>query len=856
MRLGDLRVRHRIGVLAAVPLTVSLLLTAPLVIERMQSASESARSASKLELARQVGGVIADLQRERLLCGAYLAIPGSAGNPVVQQAARTDAHVSDLRERLESGESPALTAALSDVSDLDRARRLVLERGLTSTDANTQYSALISALINALRLNTTDAGASEGTLRNEQAAMEALLRVQEDSSSLGASLLAVVSNPDQTRQLMGEVEGRTAEEAAERSRFFRVASPSEAELFQAVESGSAAAKIKSYADALALWAYADQDGGLQHSERPDGVTVPRILAAADSQDQLRLLVQNKTSRDASALASHRAAQANSLAVLFLLAALALSIGMVWLTARIARSIAKPLGLLHGAAEQVAQAADAELTRVADETVAGSSPAETAAHLMRVPELGKDELGELAVAFNRVQEAAVTLIERQVRSSTNTTAMLGNVGRRTQNLAALQLTMIDAMERGETDPALLERLYRLDHVSSRLRRYANCLIVLSGWAEPGLQGSTVALSELTRSSLSTIEGFQRVQVGHMPAVQVAPHAASDLALLLAELLDNATSFSPPATSVECFADQLPGGHVEIRIIDHGIGISADRLAEENARLVRQERLDLVPTEVLGLFVIGRLSRRHRLQVRLDHTPGGGVTAHIMLPPEVFRMTEPAEWEAAPRELESAFVAPEADAVAELPREAGALEELNLPTGTPALTLVASGGQASVSEEQVTADTSSNMGRILSVSPSSAGAFDWFNRQLEDEIKRVLDHRPVLPGPDPESFQPPTPWPALVAVPTPSDDQDWSRSSADVAAPAPAPTDFGASAEGIQAQGRLVRRVPGAQMPTGSVAPENGFLGAGPMDPEAVRTMIKDFEAGVALAAEAGTSPERD
>src|SRR5205823_6298809 len=104
-------------------------------------------------------------------------------------------------------------------------------------------------------------------------------------------------------------------------------------------------------------------------------------------------------------------------------------------------------------------------------------------LVPVEVSGADEVGELAAAFNRVQQVAGELVERQLISRRNVATMFGNVGRRTQNLVGRQLGMIDELERNEQDPTLLERLYRIDHVSTRLRRNANCLVVLSGSADP-------------------------------------------------------------------------------------------------------------------------------------------------------------------------------------------------------------------------------------------------------------------------------------------------------------------------------------------------------------------------------------
>ncbi|MFK4103164.1 nitrate- and nitrite sensing domain-containing protein [Streptomyces sp. NPDC019531] len=857
MRLADLQVRQRIIALAALPLTAAVLLTAPLVIERVQSARESTQAAKELRLARQVGDLIADLQRERLYSSAYLATPDSDANPVVQQASQTDADVSDFRENWLGPSAPAaLAAAFRGASDLDRTRRLVLKRGLTPTDVSTRYGFAISALLDALPASGTAQGNSRGTFGREQATVEELLRVHEISSRFGALLLTVVSDPGQARQLMADVESRTAIADNEKRRFLRGASPSEVVLFQKVESSGAAAKIKTYADALILWAYANPHGTTQRSDLPDGVTASRIFAACDSLDQLRLLVQNKIARDSAAAASDNASESGKWALAFILAVLALTITVVWLTIWIARSIASPLRLLHGAAEQVAQAAEDELTRVVEDT-AGPSSGRTPARLLRLPALTKDELGQLAVAFNRVQDAAVALIQRQVRSRDNAAAMLGNVGRRTQNLAALQLSLIDSMEHSETDPAVLERLYRLDHVSCRLRRHANSLVVLSGWTEPVLASSPVPLGELTRSALGKIEGFQRVRLGEVPPLLVSSHVAADLALVIAELLENATSFSPPSAPVEFSAEVLPGGLCLIQIVDQGVGMADSRLAEENARLVRNERLDLVSTDFLGLFVVGRLSRRHHFQVRLEHTPNRGVTARIMLPAELFHFAAdpPGERKLTGGRPQPPSLASAPEIRPSVPRRPteGAAE--GPPGGTPPSSVAAK--EQPVTVESIKPDATSR----ACLARSSPGPFDWFKAEHDSGIQPVPDQgltpartvraqgvRTLLPAPEltPERL-PVRNTRRAMTLPPPSTS---APASAVVLPLAQRPGD------GTSNLPRLVRRVPGAQMPTGSFIPNAGHLGGDPTDPEAARAMIEEFEAGISRASQNCPSPEGD
>ncbi|MFD0636850.1 ATP-binding protein [Catenulispora yoronensis] len=241
----------------------------------------------------------------------------------------------------------------------------------------------------------------------------------------------------------------------------------------------------------------------------------------------------------------------------------------------------------------------------------------------------DELGDLAQAFNKVQETALLMLERQVTIRRNTAEMFGNVGHRIHNLTGRQLSIIDQVERSETDPVLLDRLYRIDHLAVRLQRGADSLILLSGEREANISGSPMRLTDVVRSAVGRVEGYQRVVLIAEDDAMVAPSAVGDLTLMVAELVENAVSFSPASQRVEIAVGLSARGFV-IEIVDRGMGMSPEQMAQENARLVRRERLDLAPTRVLGLFVVGRLSVRTGAAVELSATPGGGTTARVYVP----------------------------------------------------------------------------------------------------------------------------------------------------------------------------------------------------------------------------------
>lgn len=328
---------------------------------------------------------------------------------------------------------------------------------------------------------------------------------------------------------------------------------------------------------------------------------------------------------------------------------------------IRRSVVRPVQALTAAATQVAEVAGEELARVADDDTDDASPP----RLRKVPVTARDEIGDLADAFNRVQTAAAALLERQVLSRRNVAEMFGNVGRRVSNLTSRQLTLIDAVERGETNPDLLNRLYRIDHLAVRLQRNADSLMLLAGVRETGLDAGPTALTNVVRAALGQIEDYQRVSLDGDRDVTVAPDIIADLTLMIAELLENGVAFSPAHSPVEVVVSSGAEGAL-IEISDHGLGMSEERLAEENSRLIRRERLDLAPTKVLGLFVVGSLARRWGVRVTLSRTPGGGVTSRVAIPSVLLLQMSPFTEDIGPAHDTDRPGARDADARAALPQ----------------------------------------------------------------------------------------------------------------------------------------------------------------------------------------------
>ncbi|MFC7763773.1 sensor histidine kinase [Catellatospora bangladeshensis] len=242
---------------------------------------------------------------------------------------------------------------------------------------------------------------------------------------------------------------------------------------------------------------------------------------------------------------------------------------------------------------------------------------------------EDELHELENAFAEVQRTAVGSAVQEATLRAGLNQVFLNIGRRSQLLLHRQLALLDAMERRVSDPQDLEDLYRIDHLGARMRRHAEDLVILAGavpgrgWRHP------VPLHDVVRSAVSEVEEFTRITVVPGQELSLRGRAVSDVVHLLAELLENATAFSPRDTNVLVSGQLLPNGYA-VEIEDRGVGMPAAAVDEANARLADPPDFDPAHSSRLGLFVVARLAARHGIRVTLRPSPYGGLTAVVLLP----------------------------------------------------------------------------------------------------------------------------------------------------------------------------------------------------------------------------------
>ncbi|MCL8014313.1 nitrate- and nitrite sensing domain-containing protein, partial [Streptomyces sp. AS02] len=317
-----------------------------------------------------------------------------------------------------------------------------------------------------------------------------------------------------------------------------------------------------------------------------------------------------------------------------LVALLLCVGMSW---RITRSLSRRLRGLREATLGLAQ------ERLPD-VVARLERGEKVDVELSTPPLdyGHDELGQVAEAFNTAQRTAVHTAVELADTRRGFQKIILGIARQSQNLVNLQLTKLDALERAHQDPEVLKGLYELDSTASQLRRYEENLVIISGerpgrsWSEP------VALIDILRSAVGEVAEYQRVEVQTEEEVHLAPPAVADVIHLLAELIENATLYSPAPSPVGVRAAMVAKG-LAVEIEDRGLGMSEEDYDSFNAQLAEPPQFDVVALADdlrLGLFVIGRLARRHGIAVTLRSSPYGGTTAIVLIPHDVVVRDVPA------------------------------------------------------------------------------------------------------------------------------------------------------------------------------------------------------------------------
>jgi signal transduction histidine kinase len=530
-----------------------------------------------------------------------------------------------------------LAALLDSLTALQRVSPVVLSSPVSASKSVQVFAGQAIQAADTFSASVGN-GTSDADLNGNATALGALLRVENQLSvQRGVLLVALSSSPPAlTPAALTTLLQAQQQQAADQAEFTASASQTELATFDSMAGGAAAGPARTQ-EALALTNAVSNLPltSLNNVSNPK-LTAPGWYGAMTATINGTRQVAGQLAAGIAARASTLRSQATSdLLVISVLTVLLLGL-VVLVSTVVARSLIRPLRKLRLDALDVASYRLPEMVRRLSE----SEGADEGVAIEPIGVASNDEIGEVARAFDQVHREAVRLAVHEAMLRGNLNAMFVNLSRRSQTLVERQFGIIDSLEQAEQDPDRLGALFRLDHLATRMRRNSENLLVLAGHEDARKWSQPVPLVDVVRAAISEIEQYERIVVNTQPRVLITGRAASDIVRLVAELLENAATFSPEDTQVLVTGQQLTSGGVLIEITDEGLGIADQELEHANWRLDNPPVIDVGVSRRMGLFVVGRLAARHGIRVRLRHAQPRGVSALVWLPETV------AELETAP------------------------------------------------------------------------------------------------------------------------------------------------------------------------------------------------------------------
>ncbi|MFI2285089.1 sensor histidine kinase [Nocardia beijingensis] len=611
-------IRGQLARILVVSLVLVLALLGAKVVSELDAYRKSEDTVAGVALALTVQDLVHETQRERGLTNGLLGGDQRLRQPVDDQRAAVDRALQALRQAVADGPPGAerVRAATRPLTDLDATRSRIDERRTSRQAAFQYYTDAIDAL-NHLFLGLDQA--ADPVVRHGLQALYALGEAKEQTARergfLNGVFAADAFGPGEYVQFLDI----RAAKLAGLSAFARDATGAQQERLDAVLDG-ADAVAAAEAENIAI---ASSAGPLARPVDPIAWWA-RMTAVIDGQRTVQQSVGADVRERAEVLRRTAAVTLGA----FVLAALAAIAVEVALVVAAVRAIVRPLATLAADADDVSGRRLPEVIsawRTGDDTRPPDPPAP-----VRTPRGASVEIAAVARALDRVQSTAFDLASEQALVRRNTTESMVSLARRNQNLVRRQLGLISEFEREELDPKALSNLFELDHLATRMRRNAESLLVLVGEAGPRRWAEPIPLSDVIRAGLSEVDDYRRVALRRMDEVLITGAAASELAHMLAELIENGLAFSPPDVEVEIYGRAGPNGYL-LAVVDHGVGMPAEQLAQANARLRGEQDFVVAPTRHLGHYVVGRLAERLGIGVELSASPVSGIVARLTLPP---------------------------------------------------------------------------------------------------------------------------------------------------------------------------------------------------------------------------------
>lgn len=624
MRFRGKSIRRKIVALLLVPL-VSL--TAVWGFATVLTGREASRLFTVSSLVEKVGYPIEDtvrvVQQERRQTLVYLADPRASEALSALRRTRTatdeelaeirrNAQDPDVRDVLDQDDGEGLTAVLDAFDGVDSLRRGVEEGTVTRTQALALYTQLIDPCYTLLaRMDVVDSVEMDKQYRALVSVARARELVSQEDALLGSALVVGRLSREEIRDV--------SDLEAQREVVYEVSlaqlPAAERERYESFWKNATTAPLRTVEQAVVATA----PGGM-----PRGVSAKSWdTAAGNVLEELGTLDEQANDRyqDRVRPVAIEVIVKAVVAGVFGLVALLVSL---FLSVRIGRGLIRDLRQLRLEAHE---ASGVRLPSVMRRLSAGEQ-VDVETEVPRL-EYDRNEMGEVGQALNTLQRAAVEAAVKQAELRAGVSEVFVNLARRSQVLLHKQLTLLDTMERRTEDTEELADLFRLDHLTTRMRRHAEGLVILSGAAPSRQWRKPVQLMDIVRAAVAEVEDYERIEVRRLPRLAATGPAVADLTHLVAELLENATVFSPPHTAVQVFGDRVANGFT-LEIHDRGLGMAPEALLEANLRLAETPEFELSDTDRLGLFVVSRLAQRQNVRVSLQPSPYGGTTAIVFIP----------------------------------------------------------------------------------------------------------------------------------------------------------------------------------------------------------------------------------
>ncbi|WP_411576255.1 nitrate- and nitrite sensing domain-containing protein [Streptomyces mutabilis] len=635
--LRNWRISTRLVSLLALPVVAATSLGAMRISQSMDDIQQLDNMKLLTEMTKQATELAAALQEERDQSAGPLAHGSSSGAIAVkgdrEKTDRARKNFLDSSEAIDAaskdgnlvGVRDSLVGLAGDLNDLERIRSTAYEAEGNSTQTIEAYHRLITHLLD-LSQDMAEATSNPEMIQRTRA-LASFSSAKEYASIQRAALAAALpanttSKPDLAENDRLYAQSALQSQSSEIRSFTSIYGDGAEELLKPISEGN---PVIESSDQYASRALGQTNGLADLKVRSYQDWLDDSSTKIQQMKNIELKLLEDMEQQARELRSESEREAIISGVVILLV---LGVSLVGAFV-VARSMIRSLRRLEDAATKVAQDRLPELVKQLSET----DPQDVDTSVESVGVHSRDEIGRVAAAFDDVHREAVRLAAEQALLRGNVNAMFTNLSRRSQGLIQRQLSLISELESREADPDQLSSLFKLDHLATRMRRNGENLLVLAG-EEPGRRWTRpVPLVDVLRAAASEVEQYERIELSSVPTTEVAGRVVNDLVHLLAELLENATSFSSPQTKVKVTGHALPDGRVLIEIHDTGIGLSPEDLAAINERLAAPPTVDVSVSRRMGLFVVGRLSQRHGIRIQLRPSDSGGTTALVMLPVDV-------------------------------------------------------------------------------------------------------------------------------------------------------------------------------------------------------------------------------